>query len=1051
MVQNECRFAQGACLVAVAASLLFGLSRVSFAASENLLLDTDFTSSTVWMRGGHRFLGERWHFYGNELLKAEVTVAQGFDHGRCIHLSGTKLGTPEEESQFTRNRRKDDWHGQVWLGYQFDAPEPDTTYTFSLRGHGKGSFMIGMAALSGLQGSNDKDWLGISDPLTLGDQDQTLAFSWKTPADLRLEAIRITIRPQSPDFDAFLGDFKLVTPEVPDSGPAVITPLPYTLDRSRFPAFSWKVSDPDGIAPERFVLKANNRYYTATAPELKWDGETLTFRPIWPEARYAITLKVYDRSGNLYMRNDIISLARELASAKGPDKGLADLHIADPVCIQSRQLEADADWQIDAAGGARPLLQSVSIDGGCSAPHVWSDLTGDFTSARTLAASIIRNARAKTEREKAFACWRWVQEHIYEGASTCGGTWLQQVNCFGGGCCGDFTHILTVLLVGGGLESAIVGAPGHVMNTTWWDGQPHHFDPVARMTYAPRDGGDLASLADIKADPRLLYRNVKGDGTQPWGRGDIRSLMHVWMGDMNFRGATQPHQLDRSDPDVIDRIAYDLRAGESFTLLGGNDGIWTRSRIGEPPDYANGLFVCEPDFSKSSWEKVLPAQNLRVVDGGISPASPGKATLSYGRKSPYNIASAVIWGTFTRRSPDDSVELFLSRDPAEGKTRQWTRVWRMEQTGTVPISIDLRRYLTIKALGYDPEGTVFGYQLRFEINASQAENVAIRNLKILTYTQHTGVTVPQLAMGKNLVHFNRDSQTGPVTVTWAWREAGGFSISDPDPAVGDVCTLTAAVTNRGAADARDVLVRFMGGNSPRFERTLGERVIPRLEPGKTATVSIPWVAVPYPSPSATADKVQPWNRNEHPYSRLCVRVDPDTKIAENDKYDNEAVLHVQVRERADLVINPEHIQLTTLGAQAAKVAVQNTYVDGKDDGRIKDVSFSFQGGKPQRVRVCAIVRNLCQSKEWLYVHGSPARNVVVRFYDGDPDASGRQIGSDQIIPLIAATEYDRAEVEWPTDGLTGTHRLFILVDPDNAIAESDETPASNRATVSVVF
>jgi hypothetical protein len=66
-----------------------------------------------------------------------------------------------------------------------------------------------------------------------------------------------------------------------------------------------------------------------------------------------------------------------------------------------------------------------------------------------------------------------------------------------------------------------------------------------------------------------------------------------------------------------------------------------------------------------------------------------------------------------------------------------------------------------------------------------------------------------------------------------------------------------------------------------------------------------------------------------------------------------------------------------------------------------------------------------------------ATDVIVRFYDGDP-VSGIQIGNDQTIPFIERTGgIGYAEVNWIAAN-PGTHDIYVVADPDNAIRESNE-------------
>ena len=63
-----------------------------------------------------------------------------------------------------------------------------------------------------------------------------------------------------------------------------------------------------------------------------------------------------------------------------------------------------------------------------------------------------------------------------------------------------------------------------------------------------------------------------------------------------------------------------------------------------------------------------------------------------------------------------------------------------------------------------------------------------------------------------------------------------------------------------------------------------------------------------------------------------------------------------------------------------------------------------------------------------------ANGVVVQFFDGNPDAGGVQIETDQTITRIAHTE--TAQVTWTA--IPGTHDIFVRVDPYDSIQEANE-------------
>ncbi len=79
--------------------------------------------------------------------------------------------------------------------------------------------------------------------------------------------------------------------------------------------------------------------------------------------------------------------------------------------------------------------------------------------------------------------------------------------------------------------------------------------------------------------------------------------------------------------------------------------------------------------------------------------------------------------------------------------------------------------------------------------------------------------------------------------------------------------------------------------------------------------------------------------------------------------------------------------------------------------------------------------------------------IAIRFYDGDPAAGGAIIGEDTyVLPFIfpygvAAQWTGRI---WDTTGLSGDHEIYVVIDPDNEIAESDETNNVASRTITIL-
>ncbi|MFK7800525.1 MAG: CARDB domain-containing protein, partial [Anaerolineae bacterium] len=74
-----------------------------------------------------------------------------------------------------------------------------------------------------------------------------------------------------------------------------------------------------------------------------------------------------------------------------------------------------------------------------------------------------------------------------------------------------------------------------------------------------------------------------------------------------------------------------------------------------------------------------------------------------------------------------------------------------------------------------------------------------------------------------------------------------------------------------------------------------------------------------------------------------------------------------------------------------------------------------------------------------------ANSVKVRFYLGDPDNGGTQIGSDQTISnLNRASGSQTVSIDWLAEG-SGEQRIYAVIDPDNQLAEvHDEVSNTNN-------
>ena len=75
--------------------------------------------------------------------------------------------------------------------------------------------------------------------------------------------------------------------------------------------------------------------------------------------------------------------------------------------------------------------------------------------------------------------------------------------------------------------------------------------------------------------------------------------------------------------------------------------------------------------------------------------------------------------------------------------------------------------------------------------------------------------------------------------------------------------------------------------------------------------------------------------------------------------------------------------------------------------------------------------------------------TLVRFYEGNPEQGGVQIGSDQTVPVLGGCASSATvEVTW-SNVAPGSHTIYVVVDPLNSVDESNELDNTYSATVSV--
>lgn len=112
----------------------------------------------------------------------------------------------------------------------------------------------------------------------------------------------------------------------------------------------------------------------------------------------------------------------------------------------------------------------------------------------------------------------------------------------------------------------------------------------------------------------------------------------------------------------------------------------------------------------------------------------------------------------------------------------------------------------------------------------------------------------------------------------------------------------------------------------------------------------------------------------------------------------------------------------------------------RPDLTVSSSDISFEPSQPVsggQVSISARVSNL---------RNTLVSNLLVNFYDGNPASGGVLIGSSTL-PSISGLGSETAMFIWNLSGISGKHLVYVKVDPNNAIVETNET--NNEASAAV--
>jgi len=232
----------------------------------------------------------------------------------------------------------------------------------------------------------------------------------------------------------------------------------------------------------------------------------------------------------------------------------------------------------------------------------------------------------------------------------------------------------------------------------------------------------------------------------------------------------------------------------------------------------------------------------------------------------------------------------------------------------------------------------------------------------------------------------------------------GFDIDEPTE--GDVVTIHATVRNEGSLAASAVVVQFVDNTGDPLP--IGEQqTIESIPPGGSGAVQ-----VTYDTTGRPGDR------------RIEVIADPYNFIPEGSESDNDAraTLVVAASPAPNLVMRASNIGFTPGGVDEGATAV----LPPSDEA-------------PSTVTIHATVRN---------EGTATATNVAVQFLDAS-GRSPRPIGEQQTIDAIAAGDSATVQVVYNIANFRSDRAIQVVVDPNNFIAELDETDNEASTTLPI--
>lgn len=687
--------------------------------------------------------------------------------------------------------------------------------------------------------------------------------------------------------------------------------------------------------------------------------------------------------------------------------GLPDFDVAPVERCHAQPLDAaETHYTVDVDGLTDPENVELTLAGPMASGWVAVDGGWDSGSLRSLAASVVRPGM--TDEQKAWAIWELVGRITYRMSLHATSDPLELVNAYGYGYCSTVNRLAPALWQAAGLRARGVRLHGDYNCEVFFDGSWHLLSAYLRTYYPRADGDGAASAEELIADPGLVERNVTEAG------GDAKEDVPGRALAAYFAHAT-PEERDFTATSYSPRAA--LRTRERLIRRWNHRGAWSHS-VTEPSHYGNGELVFEPDLAASGAADaggavLLDADNVDpgIRDRGrprLKPLPNGRPAAAVLRvRSPYPIVGGRLELYAVRTAPDDLVAVEAA--VAGGELAE---VARSAALGEHLITADLGPVIPRHHGSQHPPPQPQELRIRLRMRAAVAGHaVGVSFIRIVAGVQYHARVLPALRRGRNRVRFTAAAVGPGAQVVHRWRENHTLSWHPEHPYQGQLVTLRARVRNRGDAAPADpwdpqktgVMVRFHAGEPRPENRIGGDQLIPSLAPGEEAVAEVSWRARAIPDRPHGGEAN---NQATYLATSITVVVDSDDRPGapasmagywERREDNNACTVAVPVRQPPRILVTEPYL-----------------LVEPAD--------------RTGTVQLAATIRNACISGRWLYASGTPAEEVRVRWFDGDPGDGGVSIGAAHVVATIEPGRHATVRQTWHRRSSEPVE-LFVRVGP----------------------